>query len=281
MKQTRDPKTLKVRPCVDVLPMLADDDPQMLSLIASVEEKGVQDPLTIDQNGDVVDGRHRRVAAVKADRADVPIVQKHFASDEEALQFALMRLFDRRHYTDSARAYTFAKLHADSLTEKGKAIRKANLGISQIPQESSKVENSTFGNTGDRVSTLFGFSRDRWFQAIKVLKLFVTHPQFAAQFEPQILSGEKSLWNVISAIDGATAENNKGRVDSRVTFDESIEDWVKLGVHRFKRYWPRLKTQAARYRIGDLVAEELIEAMPAEVCKRIEKKLRERKQSNS
>ncbi len=282
MKQTRDPEMLKVRPCVDVLPMLADHDPQFLQLLASVRAEGVRDEITIDQEGLVVDGRHRVKAARLENRDTVPIVQKHFDNDQEALAFAVARLFERRHYTDSARAYTIAKMEGPTLLKAGKAKRLANLKMGQIPQESPMAGNPTIGDekgrVRERMARVHGFSRDRWNQAVFLLGLFEDHPQFVIEFEPQILSGEKNLGWVICAIQGrVTPENNKGRSDSRVSVHDSLMDIVEAATFRFKNYFPKLRSASQRMQIAEKVADEFVEVWPEEVCKSVEKKLKERK----
>ncbi|MBI5820573.1 MAG: hypothetical protein HZA88_16525 [Verrucomicrobia bacterium] len=277
--EVRDPKTLHVRPCVNVLPMLADDDPQFLKLLASVRADGVRDEITLDQDGNIVDGRHRVKAARAENKDTVPIVQKHFANDREALDFAVARLFDRRHYTGSARAYTTAKLEGAHKRLPGRPTLKNVRDFSEkIMSENSDII-SEKGKSRDRMSALHGFSKDRWDQAIYVLKRFEEHPEVVAEYEPLILSGEKSLWNIMAYVDGRFAENNTGRVDARANIEENFYQWVDAGVHRWTKFWPKLRSASARAEVIEAVTTKLVEAFPDDVAKRLEKKLRERREA--
>ncbi len=284
-QSTKDPKTLNVRACVNQLPMLADDDPQFLKLLASVRADGVRDEITLDQNGDIVDGRHRAKAAALEHRPTVPVSVRGFASDREALDFAVARLFERRHYTDSARAYTVAKMEAPTLLRAAKVKRLVHLKNVQIPHESSSGGNPPHddekGRASERMAASHGFSGDRWKQAMLLIHLFDDHPKFVDEFEPQILSGEKNLGWVICAIQGrVTPENNKGRSDGRVEAFPALTDWVRIGAHRFKNYWPKMRSQSQRLLVAEQFASELVAVLPSEVISSVEKKLKARREAN-
>src|SRR5690606_1205308 len=50
-----------------------------------------------------------------------------------------------------------------------------------------------------------GVHRNTYGQARQVIKLFADHPEAREQFEPQLLNGEKNLWNVLSGWEGKDA----------------------------------------------------------------------------
>src|SRR5262249_25023637 len=57
----------------DVYKAIAWDDPEIVELARSIKEHGVQEPLLISQDGYIISGHRRRVAACIAGLKEVPI----------------------------------------------------------------------------------------------------------------------------------------------------------------------------------------------------------------
>ena len=66
----------------------------------------------------LVDGQHRRLAAIKAGLREVPVFYHHFNSMEEALEYAILLQIDRRNLSDAEIYKTLQTL--DSLKSRGR-----------------------------------------------------------------------------------------------------------------------------------------------------------------
>ncbi|WP_395737445.1 hypothetical protein [Prosthecobacter sp.] len=126
-------------------------------------EKLVHDPLQINADKEVEDGRHRLLAALRIDEIKTlpcEIVESH---DPEAL--VCEKLLQRRHYSKSARAYALRHMAAKAAKE-GRESRASMGGFakhkSALPIESAKQ------GTLESLAAKSGLSRDILEQAVKL-----------------------------------------------------------------------------------------------------------------
>ena len=86
----------------------------MVSRISeSIQKKGYDksQPLHVWKEGMLlVDGHHRRLAAIKAGLREVPVFYHHFNSMEEALEYAILLQTDRRNLSDAEIYKTLQKV---------------------------------------------------------------------------------------------------------------------------------------------------------------------------
>jgi len=78
----------------DILPPLLPDDYETLK--ASIAARGVDVPILVDQNKEIVDGKHRRRACDEL-HIDCPSIVQHVGSEIERLQLRLQLNCNRRH----------------------------------------------------------------------------------------------------------------------------------------------------------------------------------------
>ena len=95
----------------------------------------------------LVDGHHRRLAAIKAGLREVPVFYHHFNSMEEALEYAILLQTDRRNLSDAEIYKTLQTL--DSLKSRGRTTddneprqqgKSAEITAQKIGISRSKVE---------------------------------------------------------------------------------------------------------------------------------------------
>jgi hypothetical protein len=55
----------------------------------------------------------------------------------------------------------------------------------------------------------WGVGHETFNRARQVHEIFAAQPEVKAEWEPRLLSGEKNLWNVLSAVGGAGADQSK------------------------------------------------------------------------
>ena len=124
---------------------------EMVSRISeSMQKKGYDksQPLHVWKEGMLlVDGHHRRLAAIKAGLREVPVFYHHFNSMEEALEYAILLQTDRRNLSDAEIYKTLQTL--DSLKSRGRTTddneprqqgKSAEITAQKIGISRSKVE---------------------------------------------------------------------------------------------------------------------------------------------
>lgn len=99
--------TREIHPLADLFPLL--EGKKMEELVKSIKENGQQDPIILDQQGQLIDGRNRLKACQLAD-VEPRFKTIEFKSELEILAFIKAKNMDRRHLTDKQRADIAAKL---------------------------------------------------------------------------------------------------------------------------------------------------------------------------
>lgn len=112
------------------------DESTIAALVGSIREVGILEPIKITAQNQVVDGRHRWLAAK---RLQLDIVPCQLISDQEAEQTALIivnSFLSRRHCTPSQIAYTIARLIPEAFEESRRrqlaALQKGSAPVSGI-----------------------------------------------------------------------------------------------------------------------------------------------------
>lgn len=124
--------------------MLPDD--QLQKLADDITANGLRDPIVIDVDERIVDGRNRSAACVLAgvDPTYAPFV----GSDAEMLSLVISSNLHRRHLTESQRAMVAAELVN---IQNGHNQHKQNVGSAIAPPTSSKQAAATLNVSTDSV----------------------------------------------------------------------------------------------------------------------------------
>ena len=255
-----NPKLLAIHPLAESLPMLDETDEKFLTMVADIGARGIDEPLKVDNFGGkyrVMDGRHRRAAAIAAELETVPCVVR---SSGDAIQIIVGSLFARRHFTKSAQAYLAFPL-LDTLLTENREKRVLNLKRGNSLTNSRKPDVPAIGSNRVDIARGLGFSHDVLDQAKKTYDFFAKHPEFKAEFEPQILSGEMSLWNVNSAM-GSRLQTKGVKLSKRPASKLIVTCLAKVGFH-FKR-WETIQTKPEKVAIQQALGETL-RAVPVEL----------------
>jgi ParB-like nuclease domain len=102
---------LEVHPVAGLFPMLADDE--LAELAADIKERGLLQPIMLDAEGRILDGRNRYEACQKA---DIKPAFETYAGDD-AIGYALSVNINRRHLSKGQRAMATAMAYPEP--EKG------------------------------------------------------------------------------------------------------------------------------------------------------------------
>jgi hypothetical protein len=193
----RDPSTLRIHHALKHHARWADDDPRLFALARSVAEHGVREPLQITPIGEIVDGRHRWMAAKRAQLATVPCCE---IGEESLATVILDSLLNRRHYTAGQRAYLAVEFLEAAM---GEATERRVKNLIQF-KSAAPIRAKTF----EEYATELGISHQTLERALALWKTFAAHPEvrtltnedgsgheatFREHFEPLILREDRPL----------------------------------------------------------------------------------------
>lgn len=195
-----DPSDLTIHPLAKPMPEWANDDECFLSLVDDIRLRGIDQPILVDLERRVIDGRHRLRAAKRLQLKLVPtIVSEKF----NVASLIVNSLIQRRHYSKGARAYLAFPLLEPAM-EEARQRKLANLRHNTA----EPVVTGESKTVADLAASI-GVGRDLFFQAKTCHETFEKHPELKEQFEPQILSGEMGLGAAIAGMAGQAATKNK------------------------------------------------------------------------
>lgn len=117
-------KTHQIHPYAKLFPALDDDD--LMQLADDIREHGLQNPIWLDDEGLILDGRNRSAACLIA--GVQPRYQTFTGSDEEKLQFVCSQNVHRRHLDTSQRA-----MIAATMLESFEALAQARMTAGKNP----------------------------------------------------------------------------------------------------------------------------------------------------
>lgn len=169
-------------PLLAHIPVWRRDEPEFAALLESVRERGLDYPVLVDAEHQIIDGRNRRNAcAVLGRPVDCRVVPAG-----EAASIVVASLVNRRHLTKGALAYLTAPLFAEVLSET-KARRFANYSKSRVQPETALSAVSEI-KTAEDVAAQVGVGARLFEQAIKLRKMFEElGDEVRERYEPRVI----------------------------------------------------------------------------------------------
>ena len=257
-----DPQSLRLHPLLKEQPA---PGPELLeSMTADAEERGIDQPLVVDEKNRVMDGRVRLRAVLNLNLSEVEITRR---SSSEAATIIVQSLLQRRHHSKSALAYLAYPLF-EAMVVESRNRRVANLipnaANVQVPQKLDSTQTVLSSGSAEGIARNAGVSRVLFFQARDVHKLFAKNPEVKAQLEPKILNGELCLGYAING--GAGLVSTKGHSRNNPEQLELFTRGINALRVRFSR-WDKLPEKSRVF-----VANEFAEAVanaPEEVQTRV------------
>jgi hypothetical protein len=171
----------------------AEAEASFAALRASVAEKGVLEPLLVvaKPDGDylIIDGRHRWQAALDADIALVPCIER---PESEAGQIIADAVLARRHFSKSALAWIAVITHPECATE-GEDRKAGNLKNGPKSPIATKYPSGENGRNPDEtqqeVASRHGVSLPLLKQACELYRIGLEWPEMLAEAEMSIWAG--------------------------------------------------------------------------------------------
>jgi ParB-like nuclease domain len=203
----RDPFHLRLHPLHERVPKPDKASPLWRALILSVEAAGILQPLIITDNGRIMDGAWRWEAAKALRFPAVPCVIR---PDHEAAAIVVETLVHRKQMTRGAAVYLMLPALKEFL-DSAEDRRMANLKQGKKCGNPLKVPNGStlpFGKCQE-LCEYWGIDHKTLDRAVEVQKIFEKDPDLKSELEPQLLNGEKNLWNILSYVGGAETDQTQ------------------------------------------------------------------------
>ena len=257
-RRSRPLSQLTVHPAVSLAWEMPDLHPRFQSLVRSIMDQGVLDPLKITEAGQVVDGRHRLRAAKIAGLESVECI---VVPEERVGEIALATLTERRHLvTRGQLAYAayplFAEGHRELQAKNSELIRTGAKAAVTVEDYAEQI----------------GVSRDLFFQAARLHLAFDGDPELKAEWEPKIMAAEDpiGLGAAIAGIRGqeVSTERTPARNTALHNWEVAWRNLVRPAA-AWDRWSPEERDQATRVlrdefsRLPDPVLDAVRDALRA------------------
>jgi hypothetical protein len=281
MIEEKSVRSLTVHPDVEDVPVCTKTQRRVLT--ESIAEKGVLEPLVIDEQDRILDGRHRYSIALELGIEKVRVDVRHV--DNPTL-YAVDAAVRRRNITKTAQVYTLLKAHPD-LRDNGIAKRSASLKKGQqipvsdyshlpdngIAKRSASLKKgqqipvsdySHLPKTMKEIANEYCLPREYF---VKLNKLLHARDIDQEELRKSIFEDECSVTRLAASVCGRTATKGKKRSDPDYA-DLSLKAGVTLKNAFLK--WPKLKWRESKS-LGnhkDLTLKrfrEVFEVMPDEL----------------
>lgn len=240
--ETLNPFDLMLNDFQKQMPEPDKNDPSWEAFLDSVRRYGIREPIEVTKDNQIIHGKKRWLAARALKLTEVPVIVR----DEcDAAVILVESLVLGKHMTMGAAVYCALGLLPDYVAS-AERRRLSNLRKGtqngEKPLKSPNCGNLQFGKedpTVDELCRRWGCSRETFWRAAQVKRIFDKDAKVKAEWEPRLLSGEKNLWNVLSGIAGADTDQSgrdKGVLEAQMDlFGESFKD-VKKASFGWKKF---------------------------------------------
>ncbi len=277
--ETRLLTDLTIHPFIADSPMLAENHPDVRNLMAAMADEGLAEhPIVINPHNQIMDGRHRAMAARLLKWTEIPVIVRPEAKAEEIIFHAIMA---RRHMLKWQIAYSIAPV-IERHVEKGIEKRTANLKIGKNTNVPPKPASSGFRENAAGM-TLFieqsGICEDVWRRVREVRARFTKRPDLRSQYEPRMFLVDTdpnyiSLEGVMKATGSVESyENDKPDLKAkRGQYDRLALEYMRKAAGQLE-FWDKLGAPQQ-----EKLSEEAVKAVilwPLELKKELLKALQQ------
>lgn len=259
----RDPADLRLHPLQKNLPEPDKQSPEWLSFLDGLMIAGPHGipPLVVTREGLIMDGGRRWRGAKQLQWEQVPTIER---PEHEAASLIVDSLLGQRNVPRGTKVYlTLSLLPEFVKSAESRRLENLKRGVKNgsKPLIFPKPSDLDSGSVKDFCARL-GVSDETYLRARRVRELFEKHPHFKTEYEADLINGEKSLWNVESAIKGALGDQSKREPAKENNQLELFTDGLDA-LAKAAKFWTRFddankETIRTKWRTA-------IKAMPAEL----------------
>ena len=216
------PEMNGVHPAADLFPMM--DAVEFAELCKSISQSGLEQPVTLDKDGLLLDGRNRLLACYEVQQE----VLFDYYEGNDPWGFSLRLNMLRRHLTAGQKAAIALELEKEYAKET-KPGRPSQVDIEQAAQQAAaEVGKKNLGRSA-QVSTDANRPREKAAKAVGVSGRSVQQAKFVAQNEPELLEQVKAgtlavdrAYNTAKARERQAAANKPQPETPTVKEDQTI-----------------------------------------------------------
>ena len=242
----RDPADLRPHALRKQIVLDVKDDEQWASFVDAMSGAGTDGipPLFISADGRIMDGIRRWEGARQLQWREIACVVR---PDEDAALLVVDSLFGQRNLTRCVKTY-LALTILDEFVEsaEGQRLRNLKKGIKTLEKplgrisssDATKIGRPSHENSLRSLAERFGVSKDTVHRAVQIYTVFKENPEIKLEWEPKLLAGEKNLWNVLSAVGGAGADQSgrgKGVEESQLEFWQNPWNGLKQAAPAWRK----------------------------------------------
>jgi hypothetical protein len=227
--EQRDPQDLRLHPLQKKY--IAEPDKESAEWVSFVDAQSAAGPegippIFITDNGQIMEGGRRWRAAKQLGWPEIGCQAR---PEEDAAALIVESLLGQRNLQRCVKVY-IAITMLEEFVESAEHRRLLHLRNKVKTLEKPLSSNLTKPDSLRALAERFGTSHESVRRAKQVQEIFSNHPDIRAEWEPKLLSGEKNLWNVLSAVGGAGADQSKrgdGVAAAQLEFWNSPFDGLK------------------------------------------------------
>lgn len=243
--------SLSIAGLIKPQPRWPEEDPRFRAFVADVKQRGILEPIWVDEENVVWDG-FDRLRAAKA--AGLKVIPARRCKSEDGPDIAFGSLLHRKHCGKGQRVYSaypyFLARHEAAKVRQAARLQSGGVEIGE--QDGDSVES---------MCAELGVSRELFYQAARIHDAFAQRPDLRSLFEPQIMDDDAplSLGQAISGIAGHLSTKGKEKkptVGGKLTiFVTGLRDTRK----RFK-YWEHFNEEEISKACREI--RNTVESMP-------------------
>lgn len=238
---------LTIHPILKGLHRKDNESDEFVAFVEDIRVRGVQEPVKVDSENRIIDGRHRYWASKQIGLRELPVV---IVPQGEVVSTVVQSLLQRRHYSKGARAYMIVPFFKDAF-EEARARHRAFLasgGKAKVPFEETVAGFAAKLGISDKLLT----------QAQKLHNLFTEKPELKKQFEASIFDPDKpaGLGGILAGISGKDATDGNARNERSggvmLLFGEAFDTlrnrakaWAKFDTDQQLALFPKIRTAVA------------------------------------
>lgn len=256
--EMRDPNDLRPHKLIKPMPRWEKGSPEWTAFLEDIRTHGIQTPLIITSDGQLIDGETRRRAAVAVRLESVPC---EVIPPLTAIRTVMRQLLLRRNLTKGGLAYAAYPIFEPAHEE------ARQYALSCLTRSTDTPSPHSVRDVPKRVEDFaaeMGVSVRLFQQAARVHEIFCEDPEFRDEMEPRILdtSDPVGLGAVIAGYGGRKATSGKAKGKrAEEQLELFTEAWSGLG-KRFA-YWGKMDVDARERALP--VVRKAVAAMPPDL----------------
>ena len=207
-------KLTEYKKASELIPEMSGEE--WADFIKSIEKDGVKVPIHVNQDYEVLDGRHRLKAARELGIDALEAIQHNFTADQ-AIEFVRDTAIQRRNLTPEQKLDIIFNTEEmiKSLYEKGRKKQVSKLKHQDSSFSSVEENDERTHNTHDEIAKMAGTSKTQVWRAKKI-------KQEEPEIWDEVVDGKKSIWKAYTGLESVKEQQANKKTEKGG--DEDVEE---------------------------------------------------------